>query len=251
MLCWNMQRLFRWSEYLSERSKPLGSHAMLEHAKIVWVIRTSLLRDQSHWTHILYWNMQRLFEWSKHPFWKTRATGLTCYVGTCKDCGWSEHLSEKSEPLGSHAILEHAEIVWVIRTSLLKDQSHWTYILYWNIQRLFEWSEHFFWEIRATGLTYYIGTYKDCLSDQNISFERLEPLDSHPMLEHAKIVWLIRTSLLRDQSTGLTCYIRTCKDFFSDQNISFERSEPLYLHIHPILEHAKIFWMIKTSILRN
>jgi len=302
ILCWNMQRLVEWSEHLfweirgtgltayvgtckgwlsdqnisSEKSEALDSQAMLEHKKVGWVIRTSLLRNQRHWTHILYWNMQRLVEWSEHLFWEIKDTGLTYYVGTCK--GWlsdQDISSEKSEALDSHTILEYAKVGWVIRTSLLRNQRYWTHILHWNMQRLVEWSGHLFWEIRGTGLTYYIGTCKGWLSDQNISSEKSKILDSHTMLEHAKVGWVIRTSLLRNQrhwthmlcwnmqrlvewsehffweirGTGLTSYVGTCKDQLSDQNIFFEKSEAL--DSHPMLEHAKINWVIRTSLLRN
>ena len=135
---------------------------MLEHAKVVWVIRTSLLRNQRHWTHQLCWNMQRLFEWSGHPSSEIRGTGLTPYVGTCKGCLSDQDIPpEKSEALDSPSMLEHAKVVWVIRTSLLRNQRHWTHPLCWNMQRLFEWSGHPSWEIRGTGLTIYVGTCKD------------------------------------------------------------------------------------------
>jgi len=268
-LCWNMQRLVEWSEHLfweirgswltayvgtckgwlsdqnisSEKSEAVDSHPMLEHAKVGWVIRTSLLRNQRHWTHILCWNMQRLVEWSEHLFWEIRGTGLTFYVGICK--GWLSDQnisSEKSEALDSHTILEYAKVGWVIRTSLLRNQRHWTHSLCWNMQRLVEWSEHLFWEIRGTGLTAYVGTCKGWLSDQNISSEKSEALDSQSMLEHPRVGWVIRTSLLRNQrhwthilcwniqrlvewsehlfweirGTGLTSYVRTYKCCISD-----------------------------------
>ena len=221
-----MQRLFEWSEHPSweirgngltnysgtckgclsdqdippEKSEPLDSHSMLEHAKVGWVIKTSLLRNQRHWTHWLWWNMQKLFEWSEHSFWEIRGTGLTPYVGTYKGCLSDQDIFfEKSEALDPHSMLEHAKIVWVIRTSLLRNQRNRTHPLWWNMQRLFEWSEHLSWEIRGTRLTPYGGTCKGCLSDQDISLEKSEALDSPTMVEHPKIVWVIRTSLLRNQ----------------------------------------------------
>ena len=149
---------------------------------------------------MLWWNIQRLFEWSEHPFWKIRDTGLTCYVGTCKGCLSDQDIfSEKSEALDSHAIVEHVKVVWVISTSLLRNQRHWTHMLCYNMQKLFIWSEHSFWKIRGTGLTRYIGTCKGFWSNQNISSEKFKALDSQPMLEYAKIVWVIRTPLLRNQ----------------------------------------------------
>jgi len=162
--------------------------------------------------------MQRLFGWSKHPFWEITGTRLTFYVGTCKDClgdqdipsekseapdsqpmlrlfEWSGHLSEKSETLDSQAMLilfewsgyspaesealdshtmfEYVNHVWVIRTFLLKKQRYWTHTLYWNMQRLVEWSGQPFPEIRGIGLTCYVGTCKG--------------------------VWVIRISLLKNQ----------------------------------------------------
>jgi len=265
ILCWDMQRLV---EISSEKSKALDSQPMLEHAKFGWVIRIFLLRNQRHWTHILFWNMQRLVEWSGHLFWKIRGTRLTAYIGIC-------------------------------RRSLLRNQRHWTHILHWNIQRLVEWSGHLFWKIRGTGLTAYIGTCKDWLNDQDISSEKSEALDSQPMLEHTKIGWVIRTSLLRNQirgtgltvyvgtckgwlryllrnqrhwthilcwnmqksiewsehlfweirGTGLTAYVGTCKGWLNDQNIFSEKSKTL--DSQSMLEHAKVGWVIRTSLLRN
>jgi len=282
-----MQRLVEWSEHIfweirgtrltayigtykgwlndqntsSEKSEALDSQPMLKHAKVGWMIRTSLLRNQRHWTHILCWNMQRLVEWSEHLFLEIRGTGLTAYVEACK--GWlsDQNISfEKSEALDSHTMLEHAKVGWVIRTSFLRNQRHWTHILCWNIQRLVEWSEHLFWEIRGTGLTSYVGTCIDWLSDQNIFSEKLEALDSQPILEHAKVGWMIRTSLLRNQrhwthslcwnmqmlyewlalssklkGTGLTCYIvhGRCKNCLSDihQKCNFYSYNKVHLPI--------------------
>jgi hypothetical protein len=42
--------------------------------------------------------------------------------------------------------------------------------------------------MKGTGLTAYIGTWKGCLSNQNILAEKSEALDSQAMLEHAKVV---------------------------------------------------------------
>ncbi len=178
--------------------------------------------NQRHCTHILCWTMQRFFDWSEHSFWKIRDTRLTCYVGPCKNL-WSEHFFSESETLDSHPMLEHSKIIWLIRkflweirgtgltsyvgsskdltnqnisfekletlnshpmldhpriiwlirTFLLRNQGHWTHTLCWTIQRLFDWSEH--------------------------SFEKLEALYSQPILEHPKIIWLIKTFPLRNQ----------------------------------------------------
>jgi len=213
-----MQRLFEWSErptweirgtgltgYIGtckgclnnqnipfEKSEALYSQAMLEHTKVVWMIRTSLLRNQRHWTHIL--------------------------IGTCKGCLSDQNiLPKKSEALDSHPMLGHAKVVWVNRISLPRNQRHWTYTLCWNIQRLFEWSGHFSWEIRGTRLTHYVGTCKGCLGDQNIPSEKSQALGSHSMLEHAKIVWVIRTSLLKNQRHQTHSLCWGC---LSDQDIS-------------------------------
>ena len=69
--------------------------------------------------------------------------GLTSYVETCKGCLSNQDIpSEKSGALDSQPMLEHAKVVWAIRTSLLRNQRHWTHSLCWNMQRLFEyWSE--------------------------------------------------------------------------------------------------------------
>ena len=165
-----------------------------------------------------------LFEWSEHFSWEIIGTRLTAYIGTYKGClSDQDILPEKSEALDSPAILEHTKIVWMIRTSLLRNQRHWTHILCWNMQRMFEWWNSS-WEIKGTGLTFYSRTCKDCLSDQNIPPDKSEALDSQPMLEHAKIVWVIRTFLLK-------------------------KSEALDLQ--PTLKHAKIVWVIRIFFLRN
>jgi len=138
--------------------------------------------------------MQILFKWSEHPFWKIRDSGFTFYIRTCKGClsyqdipfGQLEALDSptilkhikiiwairifllKSEAWNSHSILNHAKIVWVIKMSLLSNQWYWTHSLYWNMQSLFEWSEHLFWKIKDTGLTAYVGTCKHCFSGNSI-----------------------------------------------------------------------------------
>jgi len=302
MLCWNMQRSFDWSEHpsreirstaltsyirtckgyltdqniLPEISEALHSHPMLEHAKAIWLIRTSFLRNQKHCTHSLCWNKQRPFDWSEHPSWEIRNTALTRYIGICKGHLTDQNiLPEKSEALHSLPMLEHAKVIWLIRTSFLRNQKHCTHLLYWNMQGPFDWSEHFSWEIISTALTSYIGTCKGHLTDQNILLEKSEALHSLAILEHAKVIWLIKTSFLRNQrhcthklcwfmqrsfdwsehpsceirSTALTSYVGTCKGHLTDQNILPEKSEAL--HSQAILEHAKIIWLIRTSFLRN
>jgi len=247
---------------------------MLEYAKVVRVIRISLLRNQRHWTHMLYWNMQTLSNQDISP--------------------------KKSEAVDSHAMMEHTKVVWVIRTSFLKNQRHWTHMLCWNMERLFEWSEYPSWEIRGTGLTCYSRTCKGFLNVQNIFYEKSEALDSHAMLEHAKVVcvirtspeksealnspaileyakifWVISTSHLRNwrhwtyslywnmqrflewskhllwkiKDTGLTTYVGTCKNCLSDQNTSSKKSETL--DSHSMLEHVKIVGVIRIFLLRD
>ena len=176
------------------------------------------------------------FEQSGHLFWETRGTGLTSYVGTCKCCLSNQDISsEKSEALDSQAMLEHANVVWAIRTSLLRNQKHWTHTLCGNMQRLFEQSGHFFWEIKGTGLTFYVGTCKGCLSNQDISSEKSEALDSQTMLEHANVVWAIRTSLSENTEAlnELTIYIIRCKHCLSDiyQKCNFYSYNKVYLPI--------------------
>jgi len=172
-----------------EKSEALNSPTMLEHAKVIWLIRTSFLRNQRHCTHNLCWNMQRSFDWSEHLSWEIRGTALTFYIGTCKGhLNDQDIFPEKSEALHSHSILEHAKVIWLIRTSFLRNQRHCTHILYWNMQRSFDWSGHLSWEIRGTALTAYVGTCKDHLTNQNIFPEKSEALHSQPMLEHAKII---------------------------------------------------------------
>ena len=163
-----------WSDHniLPEQSEALHSQAMLEHTKVVWLIRTFFLSNQRHCTHLLCWKMQRSFDWSEHPFWVIKGIALTCYVGRCKGHLTDQNiLSEQSKALHSLAMWEDAKVIWLIRTSFLSNQRHCTHILCWNMQRSFDWSEHPFWAIRH----------------------------SHSMLEHAKVIWLIRTCFLSNQ----------------------------------------------------
>ena len=148
---------------------------MLKHAKVVWVIRTSPMRNQRHWTHLLWWNMQRLFKWSKHFFWEIRGTGLTPYIGTCKGCLSDQDIPPgKSEALDSLTMLEHAKVVWVIRTFLLRNQRHWTHSLCWN-------NTEVDWVIRTSLL-------------------RNQRHWTHSLCwNNAEVDWVIRTSLLRNQ----------------------------------------------------
>jgi len=326
LLGWNIQRSFDWSEHpfqeirdttltcyvrtckghltdqniFPKKSEALHSHPMLEHAKVIWLIRTAFPRNQRHWTCILCWNMQRSFDWSEYHFWEIRSTALTCYVGTCKGHLTDQNiLFEKSEALHSLAMLEHAKVIWlirtsflrnqrhspamleyakviwVIRTSFLRNQKHCTHKLCWNMQRSFDWSEHAFWEIRGTALTSYVGTCKGHLTDQKMLSGKSEAPHLPAMLEHAKVIWLIRTSFLKNQrlcthslcwnvqrsfdwsehlsweirGTALTSYVGTCKGNLTDQNILSEKSEAL--HSQAMLEHAKFIWLIRTSFPRN
>jgi len=179
--------------------------------------------------------MQKSFNWSEHSFWEIRGTMLTRYVGTCKGHLTDQNIfPEKSKTMHLHSMLEHTKVIWLIRASFLRNKRHCTHILYWNIQRSFDWSEHPSWEfrgtaltcyigmcighltdqiifskkIRGTGLTCYVGTCIDHLIDQNIFSKKSEALHSHPILEHAKVIWLIRTSFLRNQrhSTHMLCW---------------------------------------------
>ena len=190
--------------------------------KVIWLIRKSFLRNQRHCTHILCWNMQRSFDWSEHSSWEIRGTALTRYVGKCKGHLTNQNvLPEKSEALHSHPMLEHtkghltdqniipgksealhsqpmlehAKVIWLIKTSFLRNQRHCTHILCWNMQRSFDWSEHSSWEIRGTVLTSYVGICKSHLTDQNIFPGKSEALHSQAMLEYAKVIWLVRNAI--------------------------------------------------------
>jgi len=132
---------------LYEKSEALNLQSVLECTKFFWVIRIFFLRNKRHWTHPLYWNMQRLFETSDIP-------------------------AVKSEALVLPTMWKHTKIVCVIRTLFLRNKRHLTHSLCWNMQRLFEWSEYLFWKIRNTRLTAYVRTYNSCLSGQNIFPEK-------------------------------------------------------------------------------
>jgi len=166
--------------------------------------------------------MQRSFNWSEHLSWEIRGTALTYYIGTCKGHLTDQSIfPEKSEALHSHTMLEHAKVIWLIRTSFLRNQRHCTHSLCWNMQRSFDWSENLSWEITGTALTSYVrtckghltdqnifpekskgtvltsyvGTCKGHLTDQNIFSEKSEVLHSQAMLEHAKVIWLVRNAI--------------------------------------------------------
>jgi len=89
------------------------------------------------------------------------------------------------------------------------------------MQRLFKQSGHFFWKIRGTGPTSYIGTCKDCFEQPGHCF------------------WEIR-------GTGLTAYVRTCKG-------CFEQSGHLLWEIRGIglTCYAKIVSAIRKSLQKN
>ena len=170
--------------------------------------------------------MQKSFEWSEHPFWEIRGNALTSYIGTCKGHLTNQNIFiEKSKTLHSHPMLVHTKIIWLIKTPFLRNQ-------------------------RGTALTYYIGTCKGHLTNRNILLEKSEALHWLAILEHAKVIWLLRTFFLRIKgTTTLTGYVGTCKDHLTNQNIFSEKSKALYSH--PMLEYAKVIWLIRTSFLRN
>ncbi len=69
-----MQRLIDWSEISFEKSEALNSQAMLENAKIIWLIRTFPFEKSEA---LDSQPMQRLFDWSEHSIWEIKGTGLT------------------------------------------------------------------------------------------------------------------------------------------------------------------------------
>ena len=225
-----------------EKSEPLDPHAILEHTKVIWLIRTSLLRNQRHYTYLLYWSTQRSCDWSAHLLWETRhctytlcwsmqksfdfwdirGTALTIYVKTYNGHLTDQNISsEKLQVKHSLPMLEHAKVIWL----------------------------YLFWKITDNALTNYVGACKGHLTDQNILSEKSETLHSLPMLEHTQVIWLIKTFFWEIRDTALTTYIRTCKGYLTNQNISGEKSKTL--HSLPMLEYAKVIWMIRTFFLRN
>jgi len=143
-------------------------------------------------------------------------------------------------------MLEHANVIWLIRTFFPRTQRHCTHILCWNMQRSFDWSKHPSWEIRGTALTSYVGTCKNYLTDQNILSEKSETLHSLSMLEHAKVIWLIKTSSHKIRGIALTHYIGTCKGYWIYQQILSKKSETL--HSLPTLEYAEVIWLVRSAI---
>ena len=195
---------------ISEKSEAMNSQPRLEHAKIVWLIRTFSEKSEALNSHPML-EYPKVFEQS---WWEIRGIGLTSYVETYRIClsNWdilweitgtgltsyierckhflSNHNTsfERSQALDSHPMLEHAEIVeqlgdpfWEIRGIGLTS--------YVGICKdFFENSGHPFWEMRSTRLTCYIGTWKDWLTDQNIFSQKWKALDLHAMLKYAKVI---------------------------------------------------------------
>ena len=203
MLCWNMQRSFDWSENLFKKSEALHSHSKLEHTKVIWLIRMFFLRNQRHCTHILSWNIQRSCDWSEHFSREIKGIALTSYVGT-----WKNHLTDQN--------------------IFQRNQRHCTHKLCRNMQRSFDWSEHSSKEIRGTALTCYIGTCNGHLTNQNVLPEKSETMHSHPILEHEKVIWLIRTFFLRNQRhyTHILCW--NMQKSFNWSEHAFWKSEGLH-----------------------
>ena len=201
-----------------EKSEALNLQPILKDAKINWLIRNF--------------------------FWKIRGTELTSYVGKCKD-----YLTDQNIPLWKirgTGLTAYAKIIWLVRTFHLRNQRHWTHILSQSMQRLFDWSEHSFWKIKGTKLTSYVETWKVYLTNQIIPFKKLETLNSQAMLECVRINWLMRSFLLRNQTTYTLCW---------NMQRLFDWSENIWditaLDSHPILEDAKIIWLIRTFLMRN
>ena len=195
--------------------------------------------------------------------WEIRGTELTSYIGTYKKFLSDQNtLSEKLKTLGSPTMLEckgclSNQNISSEKSEALDSQSMLEHIIF------FEWSEYPLWEIRSSGLTHYIGTYKNCLSDQNIlskkseilnppailehwsdqniSIEKLEALDLHSILEHAKIVWVIKM-LDTGQWTHKLCWKKKLKSHFWGI-----RGTRLTFYI----KYANFIWVISTSLMRN
>ena len=228
-LCWNIQRLIKQSGHCFRKIRGTGLTHYVGTCK-GWLSNQDIPSEKSEALDPLAMlEHSKVGEQSKHCFRKIRGIGLTAYVETCK--GWLSNqdiLSEKSKALDSlsmleytkvvwairpsclssekskaldlHSMLKHAKVVWAIRTFLLRNQRHWTHPLCW--------------------------TWKGCLNNLAISSEKSEALDSHPMLECAKVVWAL-----------------------NNEDISSEKSEAL--DSLAILEHAKIDWAIRTPFPRN
>ena len=144
--------------------------------------------------------MQKLIEWSGYHSEEIRATGLTSYIRVGKSWLSDQNITlEELEPLDSLPILEYAKVNWVIRITLERSEPLDSHAIL-EYAKLIEWSEYHSGEIIATGLTSYIGVDISWLSDQNITLGKSEPLDSLPICEYAKVDWVIRISLWRNQS---------------------------------------------------
>jgi len=156
---------------------------MLEHTKIICVIRTSFLRHWMQKTHILCWKSQRFDQ--NISFEASKALDSHSILEHTKV--WLDYFFKTLIALDLPTILENTKIVWMISTFLLRTQRHWTYPLCQNMQRLLKWLAHHFWEIRGTKLTRYIETCKSYLIDQQSSFETSETLNLQSILEHTKV----------------------------------------------------------------
>jgi len=99
-LCWNIQRLIKWS------------------VQLFWEIRDTGLTSY----------IRICKECLSYLFWEIRGTGLTFYVGACKVWLSDQNISsKKSEAVDSHSMLKNEKMVGQsgIRTFLLSNQRHW------------------------------------------------------------------------------------------------------------------------------
>jgi len=197
---------------------------MLEHARVIWLISIFLLRNQRNWTHQLCWTCRGHLTNQNIPREKSEAMdshpilGHTKIIRLVKGTPYG-----KSEAVNSLSMLQHTKVIWLISISS--------------------------WEDKGSGPTSYIKTYRGHLIDQNIPPEKPEALDSRPILEHPKINWLIRTSILRNQRHWThQLYWNIQKPFDSSGYPSWEIRA---LDSPTILEHAKAIWPIRSSLLRN
>ena len=187
----------------SEKSQALDLHPMLDQTKIFWAIRKSFLRNWRHWTHKLYWNIQRLFEQSATLF-------------------------EKSEALDSLPMSEHTKVVWAIMTFLLRNHRHQTHSLYWNIQRLC-------WAIgKYLPRNQRHWTHNLCWNNAKIVWVIRKSLlrhCTHSLCWNMQRLFKQSGNLFQDiKGFGLTAYARTCKGFLTNQDIPPEKSKALNTH---------------------
>ena len=116
------------------------------------------------------------------------------------------------------------------------------------MKNLYKQFGYLFQTIRGSELTFYVGIYKGCLSNQNISSEKSEELDLLAILEHTKVVWAIRTFFLRNwRHWTHSLYWNRWRLFEQSEHPLWGIRERHWSH-KLCFEHAKVFEQSEYSL---